>query len=270
VSDAGAPALAEALGVVVERVVALRAAYEPPDFAHVPGPDSAIFLCAVDHKSGYERAHMVAGEGPYEGSELMWSVALANAPEELRADRMARVDASRVAEIFRIDDETVADPERRAVLWRDLSAGLGAAYGGEAKALLAASASRLAGPGGLLERLTAFEAYGDPLAKKAQLFAKICERRGWLEVADPESWQVSADNVLMRLALRSGLVDPGDLVRVRAATRAAFKGVAAASGISPPVLDDMLWELGRADPDLLGRIAGDLREPARDPASSWY
>ncbi len=74
----------------------------------------------------------------------------------------------------------------------------------------------------------------------------------------------------MRLALRSGLVEPGDLGQVRAATRDAFKRVARDTGISPPVLDDMLWELGREDPDLLGTGAGDLREPPRDPASSWY
>jgi hypothetical protein len=74
----------------------------------------------------------------------------------------------------------------------------------------------------------------------------------------------------MRLALRSGLVAPGGLDAVRAATRDAFKRVAADSGIAPPVLDDMLWELGRADPDLLGTAAGDLHEPERDPSSSWY
>jgi hypothetical protein len=122
----------------------------------------------------------------------------------------------------------------------------------------------------LLERLAAFAAYSDPLAKKAQLYAKICERRGWFEVADPASWEVSADNVLMRLALRSGLVEPGPLARVRAATREAFKGIAQRTGISPPLLDDMLWELGRDDPDLLGRAAGDLAEPPRDPDSAWY
>jgi hypothetical protein len=36
------------------------------------------------------------------------------------------------------------------------------------------------------------------------------------------------------------------------------------------VLDDLLWELGRDDPDLLGNVAGDVREPPRDPASNWY
>jgi hypothetical protein len=89
-------------------------------------------------------------------------------------------------------------------------------------------------------------------------------------VTDPENWQVSADNVLMRLALRSGLVEAGELAEVRAATRDVFKRVAEASRISPPVLDDMLWELGRFDPDLLGTAAGDVREPGRDPRSSWY
>ena len=74
----------------------------------------------------------------------------------------------------------------------------------------------------------------------------------------------------MRLALRSGLVAPGEREEVRAATRAAFKAVAADAGIEPPVLDDLLWELGRDDPDLLGSEAGDLREPPRDPDSTWY
>jgi hypothetical protein len=60
------------------------------------------------------------------------------------------------------------------------------------------------------------------------------------------------------------------LDEVRATTRAAFKRVAAEAGVSPPVLDDMLWELGRDDPDLLGTAAGSLREPPRDPGSTWY
>ena len=176
----------------------------------------------------------------------------------------------RVAELFRIGGETVADPERRAALWRDLAAGLERDHGGEAEALLAASAGQLGGTGGLLELLARYEAYADPLAKKSFLFAKVCARRGWLEVRDPEGWEVCADNVLMRLALRSGLVHPGTGDEVRAATRAAFGQVAQAAGMEPPVLDDLLWELGRDDPDLLGTEGGDLSEPPRDPASAWY
>jgi hypothetical protein len=165
-----------------------------------------------------------------------------------------------------VDDETVADPDRRAALWRDLAAGLERDYDGSARRLLDSAGVLLAD---LLDRLAAFEAYADPLAKKSQLLAKICERRGWLSVSDPESWEVSVDNVLMRLALRSGLVGEGDLGEVRSATRNAFKWMALETGIPPPELDDMLWELGRDDPNLLG-VAADLHEPPRDPSSTWY
>jgi hypothetical protein len=36
------------------------------------------------------------------------------------------------------------------------------------------------------------------------------------------------------------------------------------------VLDDLLWELGRDDADLLGSDAGDLSEPPRALDSDWY
>jgi hypothetical protein len=258
---------------VCARVRELRSSYEPPDFAHVRDPDAALFLCAIDHRTGYERAHRVDGEGPLEGSELLWAAGLSAArarPGLLTADGLSEVSAGEVAAVFEVDGETVADPERRAALWRDLAQGLARDHGGSADRVLASAEGRLGGAGGLLELLSAYEAYSDPLAKKSQLFAKICARRGWFEVSDPESWEVSADNVLMRLALRSGLVEPGELDEVRATTRDAFKRVALATGLPPPELDDMLWELGRDDPDLLGSSAGDLREPARDPRSAWY
>jgi hypothetical protein len=269
-----APGASAARERVVARVRELLVGYEPPDFAHVPDPDAAIFLCAVDHRTGYRGRYVVDGEGPFEGSALMWAVGLRQArrrPGLLTAATQIRASAAGVAATFRIGGETVTGPERRAALWRDLAAGLERDYEGAAGRLLEAARGRLGGPGGLLDRLAAFEAYADPLAKKSQLLAKICERRGWLQIADPEHWQVSADNVLMRLALRSGLVAPGDdLDRVRAATRDAFARVAAEAGVAPPLLDDLLWELGRDDPDLLGAEAGDLREPERDPGSIWY
>ena len=188
----------------------------------------------------------------------------------LTAKRLRYVSAGDVAEWFRADGEPIGDPERRAALWRELASGLERDYGGSAVTLLGAASGMLAGPGGLLERLGAYRAFSDPLAKKSFLFAKIAERRGWLNVLDPGTWEVSADNVLMRLALRSGLVSPGPLDDVRSATRAACKELAARTQVSPPVLDDMLWELGRVNPDLLGNEAGDLSEPERDPASAWY
>ncbi len=263
-----------ALTRAVARVRELAASYDPPSFDDVPDADAAIFLCAVDHSTGYCNAHRVDERGPFSGSELMWQLGLrAHGREQgglLRAERLENADGDAVARWFQADDETVGDPDRRAALWRDLAARLQREYRGAAGALLAATGGRLGGPGGLLARLRGFEAYSDPLAKKAFLFAKICDRRGWFDALDPESWAVCTDNVLMRLALRSGLVDEGPLDQVRADTRRVFGRVARAAGIAPPILDDLLWELGRDNQDLLGREGGDLSEPPRDPASAWY
>lgn len=265
----------EAVPRVAARVRALLEAYEPPDFAHVPDPDAAIFLCAVDHKSGYEGRYTVDGEGPLRGSALMWAVGLRASRERgggwLTAAALRDVTAGEVAEAFTIGGETVRDPERRAALWRDLARGLLRDHEGSAAALNGAAGGKLGGPAGLLALLGRYEAFADPLAKKAQLYAKICERRGWLTVSDPERWEVSADSVLMRLALRCGLVSPdGELEEIRGATREAFRRVAREADVSPPLLDDLLWERGREDPDLLGREGGDLREPPRDPDSAYY
>ena len=262
-----------AVSRVAERVHELAERYEPPSYTHVPDADAAIFLCAIDHASGYRGRYLVGGRGPYEGSALLWAVGLRAAKRcrgLLTAHSLRDVTAERLADLFCIGGETVSDPDRRAALWRDLAQGLERDYEGGAETLLATAGGRLGGGEGLLRLLARYEAYSDPLAKKAMLFAKICARRGWLEVHDPESWEVCSDNVLMRLALRSGLVHPGPLVEVRATTQAAFKQVAREAGLSPPLLDDLMWELGRDDPDLLGTEGGDLSEPPRDPALAWY
>jgi hypothetical protein len=259
---------------VAARVKELAASYDPPDFAEVPTPDAALFLTAIDHGTGYEAAHLVDGEGPYEGSALLWALGLRaerRAPGALTARSLAGVDPAAIAAVFRADQDTLRDPEGRARLWDDLATRLLRNYEGQAAELLAAADGRLGGAGGLLARLSEFEAFADPLQKKSFLVAKIWERRGWLEVTDPENWEVCADNVLMRLALRSGLVEPSDDVEaVRAATRDAFRQVADAAEISPPVLDDLLWERGRDDRDLLGTDAGDLSEPPRREGVHFY
>jgi hypothetical protein len=263
----------DALDRVAARVQELAADYEPPSFAEVPNPDAALFLAAIDHQTGYREAHEVDGEGPFEGSALLWALGLRaerRAPGALTARSLFGVDPAAIAAVFRAGQDALRDPEGRADLWDDLARGLLERYGGEASRLIAAAGGRLAGTDGALAHLAGFAAFSDPLQKKSFLVCKIWERREWFEVADPQTWEVSADNVLMRLALRSGLVRHGEVEAVRAATRAAFKLVAQRSGISPPVLDDLLWELGRENPDLLGRPAGELDEPPRRDGVHYY
>jgi hypothetical protein len=231
---------------LAERVRKLAASYEAPDFSDAPGPDAALFLCAVDHSSGYGEPHVVDGE-ELDGSALLWALGCAaerSDPGLLSAASLADVDAGRVEEMFRTGGETASGAGERARLWRDLAAGLSERYEGSAATLLEAAGSRLGGARGLIARLAEFEAYADPLAKKSFLFAKIAARRGWLEVADPGSWEVCADNVLMRIALRSGLVAPGPLDEVRSRTR---------------------------ESGLLGSAGGkEVREPRRREGVVWY
>jgi hypothetical protein len=263
----------EALERVVARVKELAADYEPPRFEEVPHPDAALFLAAIDHQTGYTEPHLVDGEGPYEGSALLWALGLRaerRAPGALTARSLLGVDPAAIAAVFRAGQDTLHDPERRAKLWDDLAKGLLKDYLGRAEALLEVSGAKLGGPTGVLFRLSEFDAFADPLRKKSFLVCKIWERRGWLEVSDPENWEVSADNVLMRLALRSGLVEEGETDEVREATLRVFKRVAERAGISPPVLDDLLWERGREDPNLLGNEAGDLTEPPRREGVLFY
>jgi hypothetical protein len=267
------PADADALKRVTTRVKKLAAEYEPPTFDQVPHPDAALFLAAIDHQTGYTEPHEVDGAGPYEGSALLWALGLRaerRASGALTARSLIGVPAEAIAAVFRAGQDNLHDPERRAKLWDDLAKGLLKDYGGQAEALIEASGGKLGGTGGALFRLSEFDAFADPLRKKAFLVCKIWERRGWLTVSDPESWEVSADNVLMRLALRSGLVEQGDVDEVREATRDAFKQVAEKAKISLPVLDDLLWEKGREDPDLIGNEAGDLTEPPRREGVVFY
>ena len=263
----------DAVERVAARVKELAADYQAPDFEEVPHPDAALFLAAIDHRTGYTEPHLVDGEGPYEGSALLWALGLRaerRAPGALTARSLIGVPAEAIAAVFRAGQDTLDDPERRAKLWDDLAKGMLKNYGGQAEQLIGASGGKLAGQGGALIRLSEFDAFADPLRKKAFLVCKIWERRGWLTVSDPENWEVSADNVLMRLALRSGLVPEGEVEDVREATRDAFKRVAEEAGISPPVLDDLLWERGRGDPDLIGNEAGDLSEPPRREGVVFY
>ena len=91
---------AEAAERVVERVRELAGGYEPPSFSHVPDPDAAIFLCAIDHRTGYRGRFLVGGKGPFEGSALLWAVGLQAArrrPGLLSAASLRDVTPERVA-----------------------------------------------------------------------------------------------------------------------------------------------------------------------------
>ena len=129
----------DALKRVVTRVKKLAKDYEPPTFEHVPNPDAALFLSAIDHQTGYTEPHEVDGEGPYEGSDLLWALGLRaerRAPGALTARSLIGVPAEAIAAVFRAGQDNLHDPLRRAKLWDDLSKGLLKGYGGSSEALI--------------------------------------------------------------------------------------------------------------------------------------
>ena len=262
---------AAAFDRVVERVRELDAGYAPPDFAHVPDPDAALFLCAVDHKAGYERPHRVGGQGPFSGSELMWVVALAGAPgrggcgpRRSRRSPPARSPTCS-GSTTRRSPTRVAGPSSGATS----PPGSNGAYGGAAASAAgrrrrpprrAGRAARAARGVSRLRRPAGEEgaAAGEDLRAP-----RVVRGRRSRELGGLGRQRADAPGAALRAGRARGLAE------VRAATRAEFKRVAAAvdptAATRRPALGTRPLESGPA------RKRG--RRPARAatrPRSSWY
>src|SRR5207245_2387910 len=137
-------------------------------------------------------------------------------------------------------------------------------FGGSILNLISASRRRLVREDGrgFLQLLKLFEAYKDPLNKKSFLLAKFLERRRFLVVRDPENLHVPLDNILLRLALRTGIVRltrreleqkiqsgvevaKEEELTLRALTIRAYDKICSRLGMNATYLDDILWEFGR-------------------------
>jgi len=153
-------------------------------------------------------------------------------------------------------------PAERVELLREAATKLLEQYGGEVSTLLEACGGRLAGPGGLRERLAAFRAFSDPLAKKTMVFAILARLEGLWEPVDPENITVGVDYHLQRVALRTGMVEVRDprlreklVMRrfvsssehraIRSACLMAFSLLSEFSKLSQLELDQIFWHIGR-------------------------
>lgn len=229
-----------------------------------------LVMVAMDHRlSRPGRPYEAVVDGKlYHGADLLYRLGMKRYEEDphfFAAERLSKVTERDIVEWLCVEDVCPPDAELRAALLRDLGRKLEAAYGGSALRLLEASRGFLhtwdpSAPG-LVERLRIFEAYSDPVEKKAMLLAKFLERRGLLEVRDPWNKRVPVDNHLTRIALRLGLVKleaelmekvrrgvsftPWEDVLVRVAVREAWHAVAEAISVDDFLLDDVLWTMGR-------------------------
>jgi len=232
-----------------------------------------FFLVAIDHRTHPD-------EGTYEGivngtkltgAELMYALA----KRRLREDQaffspksLCKVSVDEIINLFRVTEPRpmrIAGPEERTVLLRDCAEKLQSNFAGSILNAVSQSGGWLCREDGqgFLQQLKQFKAYEDPMNKKSFLLVKFLERRHFINIRDPGNLHVPVDNILLRLALRTGIVKliDYDLDRkirsneavsqeqermLRQSTLEAFNKVALSINMNATYLDDILWEFGRA------------------------
>jgi hypothetical protein len=231
-----------------------------------------FFLVAIDHRTntqGKTYTGIVNGV-QLTGAELMYALAMKRFEQDhsfFTAERMSRVSSDEIVSLFRVTEPQtidIAGPEERAILLRDCGLKLQREFDGSVLRMISKSGGYLLSSdgNGLLQLLSRFNAYQDPLRKKPFLLTKFLERRHLISLNDPENLHVPVDNIIQRLALRTGViklmssevenkirndieVDPVEEEAIRNITMQAFDEVARNVGLSAVYLDDILWEFGR-------------------------
>ena len=243
-----------------------------------------FFIVAIDHRThpkGTTFKGRVNGK-ELTGAELMYALAMKRFNEDatfFTAERMSRISSDEIAELFRATDPEIVDiagPEERATILRNCGTELLQSFDGSVLNLIAKSNGFLVhGGSGFLELLKRFIAYQDPISKKSFLLSKFLERRHLIKIKDPENLHAPVDNILQRLALRTGIVvlanqvlenkirsgEPVDLVEeetIRHTTMSAFDEVAQGNSLNAAYLDDLLWEFGRVHCQVPIPICDDL------------
>lgn len=264
---------AEELGKIVSRL-----GYKPVSFhfpqLFPPQEDDFIytnyvfFMVAIDHKThGTKRFEATIDGKFYHGSDMMFCLARMaqkKYPHLFTARRLVNISEEDVASIFRYDDRVVSNPSQRAMLLQDAAKKLLSYYNGDVRSLFDVSEGYLFREDGkgVLQLLRGFKAYGDPLQKKSFLLVKILRRQNILTVEDIQNLRFPVDNVLMTIALQSGLLKvnektlekklldgelltDSEVVQLRKATQKVFEVVSRTSDLGPDILDDLLWTYGR-------------------------
>lgn len=262
-------------GLVSEMNYTPRSFHRPemfPDFRdEYIASNFFFFLTAIDHKthmSRTQRYRAYIDNVLYHGSDLMYVLAKRmqdKVSDFFTAAKLKDIDAAQVREVFGLPNGIqIRDPGQRAVLLRDAATALIKNYDADIRSLLrkANGYLRREDNSGILQQLTSIKAYEDPLEKKSLLLVKLLRRGGLLEVKDREHLSVPVDNILMVVALRSGLIEvvddmlrhqllermllnAQDVLLLRRATRDAFITVSDIAALDPDLLDDLLWTYGR-------------------------
>ena len=94
--------------------------------------------------------------------------------------------------------------------WHDAAQVLLAFYDGDVMNLYEAGGRSLRGENGILARLAVCKAYSDPVEKNSFLFTMFAHKCGAWQVHDLAYLKVAIDYHIMRIALRSGMIQVQD------------------------------------------------------------
>ncbi len=222
-----------------------------------------FFVVAIDHRTRLKFEGVIDGKKLH-GSELLYALARKR-KEYFAAEKMQRISKREVKEWLSTEEISIPDPEVRGMLLRDCAIKLLKYYNGSALELIKAADGYLLREDrrGLLQLLAQFKAYSDPLSKKSFLLVKFLERRKLFEIKDIENLHIPVDNVLARIALRTGIIEVMDKKLetklkknlpanqrddrdIRSAAQKAYDIISSESGLKITLLDDIFWTMGRA------------------------
>ncbi len=187
--------------------------------------------------------------------------------EDFQAQRMRTYSAndlrSLLSDDFDPDHSPIDRVAERLGQLHDCARRLLCSYGGQAMGIFEQAEGRLLGAGGLLELLSEFAAYADPLHKKSVLLAGMLHEVGIWPLRDAHNLKVAMDYHAMRVALRTGMVEVVDAAlaghlrerrpvsddlnqMVRATVSAACDLMIRESGLSVFAFEKFIWHLGRS------------------------
>ncbi len=193
-----------------------------------------------------------------------------NNPKFLEPDNLSKMDTAKLSTVLKSlfsDDgkpehTTLSKPEERARFLIDCATILKKDFNSSVLKLLEKSDGYLINNNhGLYKLLERFEAYTDPLRKKAGVLLNFLIGSGILEINDPQNILPIVDYHVQRVFLRMGCIEVGDnslkekLKRFekiesdrefRVAVQESFKIISKVSGMNVLELDDVFWSLGRS------------------------
>lgn len=233
-----------------------------------------FFVTSIDHRTsppGKSFEGLVNREY-FHGADLLWHLCLQRfnqTPSSFHPLKMAKISTKEIKDWLSVDQPrsvTIRKPAQRAALLRFSGKLLARKYKNSVLTLLEAARSHVAskshatGPG-LLDLLSEFKAYKDPVNKKSLLLIKFLLRRNLWNAVDLDRIQIPVDNHLSRLALRLGLVRISETLtnlierripfsaemdtKLRERIRAAYSIVGTYAKRSVLELDDFFWHFGR-------------------------